>query len=101
MPLKFDMTLISYKFCLSFSPLHIHAGGSHDISVALIGVPQVLEKNDCLEVDLQSAASSDSVSCQDFAQRFGDGKRRCSFSRRRLDDCRPGSRSGECGWARD
>ena len=74
MSVKIHTTPISSNFCLSSSPLHVHAGGSHDVSVALIGVPQVLEKNDCLEVDLQSTPSSDSVSCQDFAQRFGDGK---------------------------
>ena len=50
------------------SPLHVHAGGHHDIAVPLVGAPKVLEENYGFQVDPQNSPSADPIGLEDVAQ---------------------------------
>jgi len=77
--------------------LHVHAGGDHDISVAFVGAPKVLEKDNGLEVNPQDPPSSNTVGLQYAAQHFANGGKRLGLARR-LDDSIARVGSSERSW---
>lgn len=69
----------------AFSALHVHASCNHDVAVAFIGTPEILEKDNGLEVDLQDPPSSNPIGLENASQQFANGSDGLGLARR-LDD---------------